>query len=98
MSSLSLQKGGGKMKQSEAAQFLPLIKAWSEGKTLQLKGTEGGWIDINNSEVNFTYPPSEWRIKPEPRECYIPEDVFAAYCSAGTGVRFNLIRVREVIE
>jgi len=55
------------MKQSEAAAFWPLIKAWSEGKTLQISrgGTNGVWDDLDFAP-NFNSPPEAYRIKPEP--------------------------------
>lgn len=52
------------MKQSEAAAFLPLIKAWSEGKTLQYF-TGGKWVDA--IYPSFIWPAADrYRIKPEP--------------------------------
>lgn len=53
------------MKQSEAAAFLPLIKAWSEGKTLQVKQIGGTWGDIDFN-ASLTSSPDTYRIKPEP--------------------------------
>lgn len=52
------------MKQSEAKDFLPLIKAWAEGKELQIKWGNG-WETEDN--LGFQNPVSEYRIKPEPR-------------------------------
>jgi len=57
------------MKQSEAAAFWPLIKAWSEGKTLQLR-RERNWEDVIMS-IDFCCQPDQYRIKPEPREWWI---------------------------
>ena len=50
----------------EAKELLPVIKAWSEGKTLQHYSEENGWIDWLNF-INFNEPPSTYRIKPEPK-------------------------------
>jgi len=52
------------MKQSEAKDFLPLIKAWAEGKDLQIKWGNG-WETAKN--LSFEEPISHYRIKPEPR-------------------------------
>jgi len=55
------------MKQSEAKDFLPIIKAWSEGKTLQIWGFEDQeWMDCT-IEPHFDLKPKHYRIKPEPR-------------------------------
>ena len=54
------------MTREEAKELLPIIQAWSEGKTLQHYSEENGWIDWLNF-VNFNEPPSTYRIKPEPK-------------------------------
>lgn len=54
------------MKQSEAAEFLPLLKAWSEGKTLQVKQVGGQWVDLDvDFNASLTSSPETYRIKPE---------------------------------
>lgn len=61
------------MKQSEAKDFLPLIQAWAEGKTLQVKcRISDKWMDVE-SNVTFAFDPSSYRIKPEPRTFYAVE-------------------------
>jgi hypothetical protein len=94
------------MKQSEAAAFWPLIKAWSEGKVLQMEASDGVWLD--RDELKFDGHPSEYRIKPEPREFYIALSEYGP-CGVSTinhgpssfapnfGVK-DVIKVREVIE
>lgn len=64
------------MKQHEAKDFWPLIKAWSEGKTLQVF-TDLGWADfINGDTAAFNREPSDYRIKPEPKlRAWKPEEV-----------------------
>jgi len=61
------------MKQSEAAKFLPLIKAWSEGKTIQsLSPITDKWNDFDGEKhLNFDNKISSYRIKPEPRIFYV---------------------------
>lgn len=61
------------MKQSEAKDFLPLIQAWAEGKTLQYN-TGRCWIDLEYS--TFSHSASDYRIKPEPKlRPWRPEEV-----------------------
>ena len=51
----------------EAKELLPIIQAFADGKAIQYrKGYE--WIDIKTGEdLSFLRPPSDYRIKPEPR-------------------------------
>lgn len=55
------------MNQSNAKDFLPLVIALSEGKTIQrnayTKSEYGIWE--NTSELNCNLPPENYRIKPE---------------------------------
>ena len=53
------------MKREEAKELLPIIKAFAEGKTIQLKSDTNIWVDIRNP--NFNMKPSDYRIKPEPK-------------------------------
>lgn len=58
------------MTQEEAKKFLPLIQAYAEGKTIQVKlKTDGkalteNWADVVNTDWNVTRC---YRIKPEPK-------------------------------
>lgn len=52
------------MRQSDALAFLPLIKAWGEGKTIQLI-SGGCWTDLKKDLLNFHYSVNQYRIKPE---------------------------------
>jgi len=57
------------MNKDEAVQFLPLVQALADGKTIQVNdGTSNlpRWVDID--DPSFTYRPDLYRIKPEPRE------------------------------
>jgi hypothetical protein len=86
------------MKQSEAAQFLPLLKAWSEGKTLQYKcGCE--WYEPHDM-LDFNLPISQYRIKPEPREWVVPVRDGCIYYPKGFADSYGVesVRVREVLE
>ena len=50
------------MIREQASEFLPIIKAFAEGKTIQYR-IENGWKDIDNPKFNDF--PSKYRIKPE---------------------------------
>lgn len=51
------------MNRENAHEYLPLVQAISEGKTVQVQGGDGNWY---NSRLINT-PPRRYRIKPEPR-------------------------------
>lgn len=53
------------MTREEARQLLPIIKAFSEGKVIQIKQTSGEWIRFSN--ISFDCNPKFYRIKPEPK-------------------------------
>lgn len=55
------------MTREEIKEMLPIMQAFAEGKPIQFrKGYE--WIDIKTGEdLSFLRPPSDYRIKPEPR-------------------------------
>ena len=53
------------MERERAKQILPLLQAYTEGKTIQIK-TDDGWEDLN--EPSFAEPfDSLYRVKPEPK-------------------------------
>lgn len=51
------------MDRNQAKELLPIIQAFSEGKTLQIRQNGSEWMDIETA--SFTGFPSEYRIKPE---------------------------------
>lgn len=53
------------MNRKEAAELLPIIKAFSEGKIIQVKQTTGEWVSF--SHISFDGEPKCYRIKPEPK-------------------------------
>ena len=53
------------MTKEEATKFAPIIKAYSEGKTIQFIGEDGKWHDFTCEDVVFADDPNEYRIKPE---------------------------------
>lgn len=52
------------MTREEAKELLPIIQAWSEGKTIQFQTDSGSWTDIIKDLYLFNYP-SLYRIKPK---------------------------------
>lgn len=54
------------MNREEAKELLTIIKAFAEGKTVQIyNSTENVWLDIKAPD--FSSNPSNYRIKPEPK-------------------------------
>lgn len=54
------------MNRNQAKELLPIIKAFSEGKTIQYKNLEGIWEDVDNNHNCVFLPDSyEYRIRPE---------------------------------
>lgn len=70
------------MKQSEAAAFLPLIKAWSEGKTLQVRTSSNPvrWQDVDRHFDFHFQKPENYRVKPSSRT----QDVYVYFFEDGS--------------
>ena len=51
------------MNRNQAKELLPVIKAFSEGKTTQFRGPKGIWED--RDDISFICAPEYYRIKPE---------------------------------
>lgn len=57
-----------KMNRSEAKELLPIIQAFAEGKTIQIrKHGEESYYDSTNSMLNFDLGYYSYRVKPEPK-------------------------------
>lgn len=54
------------MNRNQAKEILPIIKAFSEGKIIQLKSIDGIWEDVRDNTL-FNCDPKLYRIKPEPK-------------------------------
>lgn len=52
------------MTKENAREFLPLVQAMADGKTVQVN-TIGGWKEVE--AFSFGSHPSDYRIKPEPK-------------------------------
>ena len=66
---LSKEKQIKIMTREEAKTLLPIIQAFAEGKTIQVKVTDNRWYDWKDKtdELNFESGPQRYRIKPEPK-------------------------------
>jgi hypothetical protein len=51
------------MNAQNAHEYLPLVQALANGKTIQVLGKDGNWYD----SPLLNTPPSRYRIKPKPR-------------------------------
>lgn len=54
------------MNRQQAKELLPVIQAFADGKTIQVKGGNGIWCDDVN-ELSFDLDPQYYRIKLEPK-------------------------------
>lgn len=56
------------MNRQQAKELLPIIQAFAEGKTIQVKGPDNRWYDYSGSrKLKFDSDPKKYRIKPEPK-------------------------------
>jgi hypothetical protein len=57
------------MTREQAKELLPIIQAFAEGKTIQVKSSDGLWYgrEGENCEFNFNADPQVYRIKSEPK-------------------------------
>lgn len=57
------------MNRKQAKELLPIIQAFAEGKTIQVKASDGLWYgrEGENCELNFNADPQVYRIKSEPK-------------------------------
>jgi hypothetical protein len=99
------------MKKENAKDFLPLVQALADGKTIQFRhNASAPWVDMS-SEFGFGYPLENYRIKPEPREWFLlrdPDDglfsgvpyptrIAAEKVAQNGGCYSEVIHVREVL-
>jgi len=56
------------MNKENAHEYLPLVQALADGKTIQHKSFDNHWVDIDDHKIIYFHEPSHYyRIKPEPR-------------------------------
>lgn len=55
------------MNRQQAKELLPIIQAFAEGKTIQVKATDNRWYDYSskNCKLKFDSNPQKYRIKPK---------------------------------
>lgn len=59
------------MNSSNAKQFLPLVQALAEGKTIQIRDPYKGDVWEDGFNVEFSFGPERYRVKPvAPRELF----------------------------
>ena len=56
------------MNKDNARDYLPLVQALAEGKTIQCMNSDVGWIDLES--VRFDSCVESYRIKPEPKKAW----------------------------
>ena len=61
------------MNRENAKLLAPIIAAYGEGKTIQIKTHANGWSDVSDAMFNLT--PDDYRIKPEPKAVYVVFDL-----------------------
>lgn len=96
------------MDREQAKALLPVIQAFAEGKTIQYRLSDKSvWDSLpKNGEMVFTLNPSNYRIKPEPREFELAEYpsgtvyLLTKYWTKEdvTERRVKFIKVREIME
>ena len=52
------------MNRQQAKELLPIIQAFAEGKTIQIKALDGLWHDDKGDDIRFYAKPKNYRIKP----------------------------------
>ena len=82
-------------------QMIAVLQAAKDGKAIQYRNIDigGDWIDCSRTRLYSTY---EYRIKPEPREMWVPENDFGLPfrddpCSIEKRYGCKAVRVREVL-
>lgn len=95
------------MNKDTALDYLPLVQALIEGKTVQYRLHGEKWS--TGGDVDFSLPPDQYRIKPEPKEYWANRyadgyETAACFLSksqaenAANGKNVKQICYREVIE
>ena len=93
------------MNKDNAKDYLPLVQALADGKTIQYSASliSPAWAD--REKPNFYSEPEYYRIKPEPRECWIrfgANDVILQTARDENNAHIKeidgFVRMREIIE
>ena len=95
------------MNKHNAKDFLPLVQALADGKTIQFKHISG-WADHESPSFDGQEP-ERFRIKPEPREwvlnlyedgdAYLHASLDSAKLASGYSIKkCHQIRIREILD
>ena len=93
------------MNKDNAKDFLPLVQALADGKTIQYSGGDGKWYDADPCYFNLS--PEQYRIKPEPRVIWLNEypcgdltssTVHTSKTNANKGVFYDRVRCVKFVE
>ena len=92
------------MNKENAKEFLPLVQALADGKTIQMRDVVSEkvtlWDDLDPSDIYFRAPPEEYRIKPEPRtwKIYVNKYTHQICHQNWNDPDWERINVQEVLE
>ena len=59
--------GDKTMKREEAKRRAELYSALAKGKSVQVQGIDGSWVDVDIDKLNYFIETPIFRIKPEPK-------------------------------
>lgn len=91
------------MNREEAKALLPVFKAFSEGKLIEIADNRGKWHEIDNPVFNDD--PKKYRIKPEPKyrpfknaeECWMEMRKHEPFgWLTCVGCRYNIVSVSNI--
>jgi hypothetical protein len=98
------------MNREQAKQFLPIIQAFADGETIQMR-RNGEWGDMVLEDPFFNSGPECYRIKPKPLEGWVAESGHAPETTTIYPTRefpdrmvtnypgeYRVVKVREVTE
>jgi hypothetical protein len=87
------------MTRQRAKELLPVLQAYADGKTIQIKDQASGiWRDIDYTHFHDVI---EYRVKPEPREwklTFWQDGAVTLYAGDIDAMRGESIRVREILD
>ncbi len=89
------------MTREHAKELLPIITAFANGETIQFR-IDNTWItQTADADFDFSLNPSDYRIKPKPREWFLVRPAgcsdLIAYSNPIPAYK-DMICVREIIE
>ncbi len=84
------------MTREQTKALLPVLVAWSEGRDVQFKTSDGEWITFIVD--SWSVSDQEWRVKPTPREFWVvvsrmTGEVCSAFSYPPDGVNNDLYEI-----